>query len=149
MNEFIVWDKENHMGEDKKFFTLDELRVEGFHFHFTEDFKTEIFELVDNDMGCSQSFLKHKTFPYIGKTDDTPEQNKIYADCSIVDYLMVFTDGCKPERYRGVFKYNNKTCSYDIVNDRMEQLAINSFWVDKATDFKVIGTLQENEELLK
>ena len=136
MNEFIVWDKiEKEFIYKYESITFKEnwvfIEVEYKPNHFQElSWHSDDVELLN----------------YIGKTDI--DGNKIYADCSIVEYLMTYTDDSEPETKKGVFIYNKNTLSYDIENKIAEQLAINSFWVSRASNFKVIGTLQENSDLL-
>lgn len=122
MNEFIT-------KEENKF--LEEALKSN---HPLKEIKTVISIILDR---------KEKEPKYIGKTDT--EGNKIYANSSIVEFTMNYTDGCLPEKARGVFVYNNDTCSYDIVCEWEEKFAHNSFWVGKAIDFKIIDTIQENK----
>jgi len=123
VNEFIVWD-------GIKFFSFDEV---------LRKFNITILEADDMDE-------EYSIHPYIGKTDDTLEKNKIYADCSIVEFIIKGTR----EKGIGYFTYNKEKLRYEVMYLDEESLEFNkSFEFSRILNLKVIGTLQENKELLK
>jgi len=128
MNEFIVWDKEKKKFSDDAWFNL----------HPNGD----LVKLSNNRFyNCNQN---HSIHNYIGKTDDTPEKNKIYADCSIVEFENM------SEKQIGVFIYSNSISGYKI---RMSKKDTWDEWLNinynDMKNFKVIGTLQQDKHLLK
>ena len=136
MNEFIVWDD------------------------IEKDFVTNIdlddFELYSK--GCSVNFIlgfsAHlQSFNYIGKTDDTPEKNKIYADCSIVEFDKVETDKYFKEisrvKYTGHFFFDVPWLGYRIKAIGENGWNLSTNWGRGLENLKVIGTLQEKPELIK
>ena len=130
-NEFIVWD------EDYECF-IDE----------TECIFKDGTLYRDHSNFLNQLSHDLTMFWGIGKTDI--ESNRIYADCSIVE--MTITDEDGKHRHRGHFRYNDEILCYEFVEPlpencrriwRMEKLQIYH------VSLKIIGTLQENKELLK
>jgi len=85
--------------------------------------------------------------PYIGKTDI--EGNKIYADFSIVevklkDYAILKFN---PNKFIGYFSYNEKTLRYLFhADDKIHGWGAD--FLNHLEYIKIIGTLQENKELL-
>jgi hypothetical protein len=135
MNEFIVWDKTKHKFIDEYNVLID---GSGTNVHnFNRDSSVRFNRDDKNELEICN---------YIGKTDT--EGNKIYADCSIVEYLITYTDDCKAEIKRGIFTFNKYTSSFYIQNEAKQELATNGFWIKRASNFKVIGTLQEDKHLL-
>jgi len=123
MNEFIVWDNEK-----EKFVELTHNAV----------------LTIDNKLiACS----RQEIFNYIGKTDI--EGNKIYADSSIVEFCFFTDDGDGNMIFNGkhiayfsfdevelvYFLEDNSGVGYEFDNTEMK-------------NFKIIGTLQKNKELL-
>ena len=123
MNEFIVWDNVS-----KLFFNNEEFKIHN----------GKCVELFDSEW-FKNDYPEHtKIFNYIGKTDT--EGNKIYADCSIVEF-----DTEKHGKQRGFFTYSKMFLSYiieDLYND-MGYLRYDG----SQTNLKVIGTLQEGKHL--
>lgn len=130
MNKFIVWDVDM-----ERFQTEDELMV-------NEN------GLVCNSQGELLEENIYKPKWHIGKTDI--EDNDIYADCSIVEMTINDEDGM--HSHKGFFNYNEALLCYEFKEPipgaygrriwRMERLQTYS------VIFKIIGTLQENGELL-
>ena len=136
--------------DDKSFFTIEELIDEGFQIYINKDGSLDIFELADNDYGSSQTFLKHRTFKYIEKTDDTPEQNKIYADCSIVEFDFKYFIDDDYWKVRGYFSFNKDLAQYEIREPYSKDCYRIYYLKDSdIKNIKVIGTIQENPELLR
>jgi len=130
MNEFIVWDK------------------------LKEQFITERIAVGINGVvivfkdGKVRDFLIPEKFSihnYIGKTDDTPENNKIYADCSIVE----FEYGNIKNKLIGVFTFNIDELRYEIDIYNNTSYSCLNYDFEDMQNFKVIGTLQQNKHLLK
>ncbi len=79
---------------------------------------------------------KMEAFQYIGKKDI--ENNKIYADCSIVEWEH------QEQKYQGYFNFNKKYLRYEIhpfVD--FETTPIEFFYIQEKS-FKIIDTIQEN-----
>ena len=132
MNEFIVWDKFNEVFYKRENFKSLKL------------FFSMIFSCIDGDNGLTYH-------DYIGKTDI--EGNKIYADSSIVRFVM--SGSKKNFTATGYFFFHVYKLSYEfrclmLDNKKLgyERRDIN--WRHMLSNsLKVIGTLQENPELLK
>lgn len=129
MNEFIVWDKTKSKFSELK-------AIEFFKGGFVinpRDLSTKRMDKQLNENEC-------ELFPYIGKTDIDNE--KIYADCSIVEFEYYFTDGWD-EDMQGVFKYLPNELRYEIqlVNDGCHV----SFQPSYIRNLKIIDTIQENK----
>ena len=139
--EFIAWDK---LG--KIFFTDKEVKIESGKITMLYD--NEWFPIKDEEV---------ELFPYIGKTDDTPQKNKIYAGVSVVQFEILDRD-INPYLlhlemnnrarvvYTGYFQYYPITLKYGLVCPSLKR----QFFFDRdyIISLKVIGTLQENPELL-
>ena len=121
MNEFIVWDEYNKKFIDKSKCVFSD----GTIFRNARDFE----DMVSDDLSI---------FNYIGKKDIN--NNKIYADCSIVEFG--YTSG----KSIGYFTFNKDRLSYDLI-DRGTKLNY-SYNYNQIHSLKVIGTLQENSDLL-
>lgn len=112
MNEFIVWDNEENI--------------------FIENFASEVYEPL-NDLLSNKSY---DFLPYIVITDIN--NNKIYADCSIVE----FDDGLKT---KGYFTYIPEELRYilRILNsDILEELRADRWDIYR---IKIIDTIQQNK----
>jgi len=86
-------------------------------------------------------------FPFIGLQDKN--ERDIYADCSIVKFkLMKELD--KVVELVGVFTFNEEDLSYeiDIIGDK-EYVCLNYVGNGIFYDFEIVGTVQENPELMK
>jgi len=131
MNEFIVWD-------GKEFINKDEYR-------FVIDLKGMLLER-SNTVTLIQPNNKHKYFNYIGKTDISDK--KIYADCSVFEFEFTERNN-KKFSYTGWFEFNYEDLRYEI-NILNNSKAV-CLWYDngRIDNLKIIGTLQENPELLK
>ena len=122
MNEFIVWDKE------RKRFRYDQASNHiaiGKQIDYMED--------------------KLTIHQYIGKTDDTPQKNKIYADCSIVEFDRLTLFGDFDKKQIGVFRYCSETLRYVLVT---KDTNLTTGYVRGIKNIKVIGTIQEDKHLL-
>lgn len=121
-NEFIVWDKKS-----KKWATNSNIKN---YLWFSSSI---VYKRED-----SKQFA---FFNYVGKTDI--EGNKIYADSSIVKV------GYGKNSATGVIRWNNKDSLYEFVEvDEDGTEFVMRLYNLKNEDFKIIGTLQENKELL-
>jgi hypothetical protein len=130
MNEFIVWDEDgkcwvpNHMCGISSGATL-----------LTREDSEEFADCYIPD------WIDVEICNYIGKTDI--EDNKIYADSSIVK-VSVFDDHSGEETvYVDYVTFDKKQLRYVLSKSREFNFAIF------ADEIKIIGTLQENKELLK
>lgn len=124
MNEFIVWD------EEKKAFNKNEVWMDRFGAFYT------LPELSYSETkGKFWDRHSMKTFNYIGKTDIN--ENKIYADCSIVEieYGLYSTR----RTIVGYFSYNSSFCRYDFIGNE------SNFNFTLINSIKIIDTIQENK----
>ena len=129
MNEFIVWDnKENKIN----------------------DFYPIAVKSNGDILWCTPTYGKWETapkgrftiLPYIGKTDI--EDNKIYADYSIVEFRIKFKGV-----FKGHFWWNKITLRYMIEIYREDGFkTLVEFNFQEMDQFKIIGTIQENKHLL-
>jgi len=132
MDEFIVWDEEN-----ERFTDLNEFQNQVF---MNCDGKIEWF----SHTGMSDADFQFRPLRYIGKTDINDK--KIYADCSVVEFLL-----CNVY-FHGVYIFDSVELRYfikvfkddtGIVKEPYEiQYSLN------IKNLKIIGTLQENKEFL-
>ena len=129
MNEFIVWDTENFISLSQAF--KDEAVVVDL---------SDGFDSYTLDIG----FENYSLHNYIGKTDI--DGNKIYADCSIVEFEYM-TNSFNSYKLRGYFKWNNMKLGYDLKIDN-PMFMMTDFYIP-SLDLKVIGTLQQDKHLLK
>ena len=148
MNEFIVFDEvekkfynEKYIedGIEKKFVLTSYGKVLQ-HSYYNEYEEDLLYPYIEQE--------KLKAFMYIGKTDDTPKKNKIYADCSIVEldfYREVSRDGeysYEPKRIKGYFSYVENEMRYKFIEltDKYYKV-ITEFNELYIKNIKVIGTL--------
>ena len=145
MNEFTIWDKVN----------LHWIDLFGISISDSGEVMA-VSDLNGNQYGLHQVDLIN----YIGKTDI--EGNKIYADSSIVefDYIYIETIGKQSDkaRVKGYFTFNNDTLAYDLIFFHNWIDSMPNYWFNmhmkkedarRASNFKIIDTLQENPKLLK
>jgi hypothetical protein len=130
MREFITWDKVSK------------------RFHERLNYGDAIeFDKVDKNYKV-YSHESFEDFEFIGKTDDTSEQNKMYANSSIIDMTINDEDGT--HSHIGYFDYNELILCYEF---REKSGEFTRIWrLEKlqpySVELKVIGTLQQNPELL-
>ena len=136
MNEFIIWDK----GKER-FPTSD---------NFLIDSKGFISNL-NNEQLDENTYIP---LYYIGKTDINDK--KIFADSSIVESRITYDVGGTFETLRGWFRFNSERLNYEFIvpvnhNNGMKPREIYNYSKlhYKMSNLKVIGSLQENPELLK
>ena len=79
------------------------------------------------------------------KTDDTPERNKIYASCSILEIKYGFFGRHKAS---GVVIYDKKTAMH-VINCKVGGVLDFRETDLKIKNLKVIGTLQQDKHLLE
>ena len=133
MNDFIVWDKcrKGWIDESYPFF----INSSGFLCIQRNDKQM----VIEND--C-------EIFKPIGLKDT--EGNKIYADCSIVEFsvcsLEPFSKKKQIKRI-GKVRYCNSTCAYEIVVVNMSRIEYYDFsgMAFEISDIKIIDTIQENK----
>jgi len=139
MNEFIVWDEES-----KRFLSYNDVNLMGGN--VTE---VAVLSYINSMDECYCGDTQQLTFHnYIGKTDI--EGNKIHADCSIVEVKLKDYDSLKfnPNKFIGYFSYNEKTLRYLFhADDKIHGWGAD--FLNHLEYIKIIGTLQENPELLK
>ena len=125
MNEFIVYDGDELIGyeylleDGRRVFVLKNEGIERLG-TITEPYDRPLLR-----------------YPYIGKTDI--EGNKIYADSSIVEFSTNDLGWQK-----GYFSYNENGLNYQF---NSKDGALLTDWME-IKNLKIIGTLQENKELL-
>ena len=135
MDEFIVWDK-----KFDRFLPEEDIAISslGFIFELNEDgyFPKNV-----------KDFTIHKA---IGKTDI--EGSKIYADSSIVEFEFFHNEAVPSlsKCLKGYFTYIDKILAFNIkvIGDEISSLNYSHF-SRRTINLKIIGTLQENPELLK
>ena len=124
MHEFIVWDKE------KKEF-LKDVRVDmNGDLYPMDDMAEENFSIDCNKITAHQ---------YIGKTDIN--DNKIYADCSIVEIGFSWQES--KDRAKGFFQYDKAGLCY-VIWDIAKNDYID-FDLTKMQYMEIIDTIQENK----
>jgi hypothetical protein len=134
MNEFIVWDK-----DIEKFEYLNNTWLE---------FGLEVEPMLVNSGAVGYERISTTNISihnYIGKTDI--EGNKIYANSSIVE-----VNDSKSKFYEDIciVRYDKNICSFMLCSVDFEDDRQEHFRPDYSNkNYKVIGTLQENPELLK
>ena len=136
MNEFIIWLK-----NEKRFLTNND-----YDMYIREDKNSianiGIFNtLIEGNWNLDEE--NTTIHQYIGN-DDTSEQNKIYADCSIVefDFKSISSDSLQ-----GIFKYSNNNLCYEIELLNVDKEISFTYNSDLIKNLKVIGTIQEYLEI--
>ena len=145
MNEFIVWDKElEFFGESNKYL----INCNGDLFFDNND--KYLYNQTDKLVACN----------YIGLKDIN--NNKIYADCSIVEFDFEYKS-TQPKRLenglsqstvysqiqktklKGWFEYNNEELRYEIniLND--SDFICLWYQIGDMRNLKIIDTIQENK----
>lgn len=136
MNEFIVWDGKCFYSDCSYGYLM--LKQNGI-----------IYENLESDYGGRETKkTDFKPLFYIGIKDIN--NNKIYADCSIVefDYIDLNMELKEWERrtYKGFFKWHQDMLSYcihyDGGNEFFNEVKFFSYIFE---NFKVIDTIQENK----
>jgi len=123
MNEFIVWDKilKKFIGKSGKTTDMCTMRNDG-------------LLSLDNDA---------EMFFYIGLKDIN--NNKIYADCSIVEFEKY------ARTYKGVFEFDKCSLSYRlrVIKTTDTSIIENEFTFDyieiNECNFKIIDTIQQKK----
>ena len=144
MNEFIVWDDSNKEWLENK----DEF---SFVYLYQNGKIGTLFSYggYDAAFGEINEEEKYSTYTYTGKTDI--ESNKIYADSSIVELRRIYRHFGGDEILKGFFTFNKETSAYDFISsDEYGNTIIhyNKNIIGHISNLKIIGTLQENRELL-
>ena len=131
MKEFIVW-YSNGTDKFSKEFTLDDL-ISQLHY----------------DEICDSPLLKdYKVIEIcqsVGLEDIS--NNKIYADCSIVEFELIINPVCRTVvlNRKGVFKYDKDLCAYIIECIDEDRILIFSTSFKHIKSIKIIDTIQENK----
>ena len=131
MKEFIVW-YSNGTDKFNKEFTLDDL-ISQLHY----------------DEICDSPLLKdYKVIEIcqsVGLEDIS--NNKIYADCSIVEFELIINPVCRTVvlNRKGVFKYDKDLCAYIIEWIDEDRILIFSTSFKHIKNIKIIDTIQENK----
>lgn len=132
MKECVFWDS-----EDSKFINWEEVS-------FTKD-KGDDFVIVMKEIDpiCSEGRL-YDSFDYIGLNDIN--NNKIYADCSIVEFdFLIDGNGFTTfvwKKYKGYFYFCENTLSYKIKTFDNKKA---SYSKRSVKNLKIIDTIQENK----
>ena len=118
MNEFVVWDNNSKVFID-------------------------FWELNDSLIGMLN---KDELLPYIGKKDI--EDNKIYADCSIFEFILetpsVESQSMCYKTLRGSFTFNDEDLRYEIDIYDDPDYCVLWYSPEYMSNFRVIDTIQEN-----
>lgn len=133
MKECIFWDS-----EDGKFINWEEVS-------FTKD-KGDDFVIVIKEIDHIYSSVRlYDSFDYIGLNDIN--NNKIYADCSIVEFELIINPVCRTVvlNRKGVFKYDKDLCAYIIECIDEDRILIFSTSFKHIKNIKIIDTIQENK----
>lgn len=128
MNEFIVWDKDIKIWIDESY----PIFINGSGFLCIQ--RNDKQMVLEND--C-------EVFKPIGITDIN--NKKIYADCSIVEFDYIKSDNSIKKLW-GYFSYNKKRLCYQFIISARERYDYTSIDIRNP---KIIGTLQQNPELIK
>jgi len=131
MNEFIVWDEKNNVFLDTHKFALS------MYGHIMLLNQGKIIDVVVDKR-------RHLICRYIEKTDI--EDKEIYADSSIVEFSHTAWEA---KRLIGSFEYNPDELRYEINIYNDDKAICLNYNYETMSKFKIIGTLQENPELLK
>ena len=127
MKECVFWDS-----EDSKFINWEEVS-------FTKD-KGDDFVIVIKEIDPIYSSGRlYDSFDYIGLKDIN--NNKIYADCSIVEFQWGNGFGNVQTDW-GVFKYDLDYLQYLIYEENED---INKSSIKEVSNIKIIDTIQENK----
>ena len=134
MNELIVWDKVARCFAEN--ISLDaDLLQDGISYSL--DVKGDLYELF---------------FP-IGLTDI--DGNKIFAQSSIIEFYFKCFGETTTAKFTAFFQYNEDELRYELIilnYDKSKTKSIYSvlsYNMDLMKSFKIIGTIQENPELLE
>ena len=123
MKECIFWDS-----EDSKFINWEEVS-------FTKD-KGDDFVIVIKEIDHIYSSARlYDNFDYIGSNDIN--NNKIYADCSIVEGYRGL------DSFIGFYKYNKEFLHYEFIV--LSGCKNKTFGNCILKDLKIIDTIQENK----
>lgn len=130
MNKFVVWDKKN-----KRFLDGDEFAI---------DDNGKVYNW-DSDSYLKPFKQNMELLNYIGKNDIS--NNKIYADCSIVEFELIINPVCRTVvlNRKGVFKYDKDLCAYIIECIDEDRILIFSTSFKHIKNIKIIDTIQENK----
>ena len=115
MNEFIVWDNKENRFPDVNNFVIDS---------------------AGNLCNLNLEMLNDSTYEVfwsMGKADIN--NNKIYADCSIVEFNIL------DSTYVGFFKYNSDRTRYEIEISKRESILYDG----GIKNMRIIDTIQENK----
>lgn len=143
MNEFIVWDEENKCFVNMNMLYDIDFYSKQVNYFYLEEIAESEFE--ENSV-CTSNF---SICNYIGKTDI--EGNKIFADSSIVEMDIYDEDG--EHLHIGYFRYNDSLLLYEFI-EKADSFGVKNIWrMEKlqtySVNLKIIGTLQQDKELLK
>lgn len=137
MKECVFWDS-----EDSKFINWEEVS-------FTKD-KGDDFVIVIKEIDHIYSSTRlYDSFDYIGLNDIS--NNKIYADCSIVEFDFLGFGEPTPDSYKAFVKWNKERFRYDIQTlsrvDKNNNLYVFDLGrcIDRISNIKIIDTIQENK----
>ena len=132
MDEFIVWDK-----NEEEFLDEEGISINSFGTIIECYPDEEVFNVLSDE----DRYTTHRLI----KTDDTPEQNKIYADSSIVEfeyYDMDVDSGWV--KTKSVITFDDEDLMYLITIDG----ELCNFKQHDIVNLKVIGNLQQHKRLL-
>ena len=131
MKEFIVW-YSNGTDKFNKEFTLDDL-ISQLHY----------------DEICDSPLLKDYKVIEICQSVGLKDinNNKIYADCSIVEFGFIGFGESKIVTYQGFAKWNSDKYRYDIeVISHSDRFVFDlGKCIDRISNLKIIDTMQENK----
>lgn len=138
MNEFIVW----HNNSEQFYYSNDEAYI-------LKEIDGKLFVVeMDNfyNFRNIEEFIIGKAMQYIGKKDINNQ--KIYADCSIVEFEIILRDADGKVVYKnkntGYFTYRKDLLRYVIKYTSCEERGIK-LYSDHITNLKIIDTIQENK----
>lgn len=142
MNEFIIWDGKYKLFLDENF--IDTLQDNGIDYEDDDlYYGDEYYPLCTMDFIMGSDYEPHKDrlskLFYIGLNDIN--NNKIYADCSIVEFQWVNGFGNIQTDW-GVFKYDLDYLQYLIYEENED---INKSSIKEVFNIKIIDTVQQNK----
>ena len=142
MNEFIIWDSKYKLFLDENF--KDTLQDNGIDYEDDDlYYGDEYYPLCTMDFIMGSDCEPHKDrlskLFYIGLNDIN--NNKIYADCSIVEFQWVNGFGNIQTDW-GVFKYDLDYLQYLIYEENED---INKSSIKEVFNIKIIDTIQKNK----